>query len=701
MHHLRHHTTASSSTLAATLHIKPKLEDLDYRPESASKKEVVDAIKAEADEAERASSEAPGTLFSGADEEEEDEDEVKKRLKREIKEEEEELESRRSRMGQRASAPSVEPKQEQPREDVPPPPHSPSIAVASSSTAMRSNSERSVEMQVDEEFERMQQDATHNRDHGGGDDEQEQEQEQLGRDETPAFLSQDVERERQEWAARRAGPAGRAKADDGEREASTVEEEEEEVDELEEEEIAKEVQEDEDSDDERTVIVSKEGRKVKGKGKEKEKRKGKKVIRKKVKLSRGQQEEEKRRKRVEQQSDDFFSDLISLGLEPYEPGDYGRSAKYRVHNALAASTQNLPPDHLVEPVDLRPSRPLPPANLGDPETTSLAIEMRDEKYIEEQEYWANPTREGAVLSWVGLLEKDSTPTKGKHSYTLFSADRLALLELPLSPEARTTLTDARHLLSPDFRKLQLSSPSSFDALLSSTPSERTLESLWGDLLHLEHNEELGRSDEGSEEEGMDVEDLEEVVRVVFGGTEEMLEKTAGKVGGESLSMAGVLRRIYEYNWLWFKQTVELASIGLMYSNLAEPAITSSLGSYIVQSEEQYQQKKRDLKPRLAEEEESAKRNPTKPNEVGERNRELLLHESAAGWKREKQALEELHHRLGGTVDKLGGGKSSTNGSGLSSATLDSLPRRTATPSIRIETWKGEHPKRFHWGTWKR
>ncbi|GAA5862356.1 hypothetical protein JCM1840_004155 [Sporobolomyces johnsonii] len=289
------------------------------------------------------------------------------------------------------------------------------------------------------------------------------------------------------------------------------------------------------------------------------------------------------------------------------------SAKLRLTNQLAHSTISFPPSSRVKPIEAtsHPSpaiqdeldesmqetvdpggpsqlaasadlaRPPSPADsleeyddLQDPPEGPFGVEEEEVELAEEQAYWKNPTREGAISRWAMALHKDAVPLDDALSWETFSTDLASLRRLSLS-------TSHAHLTLPRNFQTVAAGP-----LVTHRPSPAICTELWADLLNASHAGRHAQSPRRCwcplwvpakrkswaeevreiEKEKLEVEDLDEVLERVFARRRE----------------DGMLQFVHDMNWLWFDQILQLARIKHAYRRLASEDVVNDLSRKITQ-----------------------------------------------------------------------------------------------------------------------
>ncbi|GAA5888746.1 hypothetical protein JCM6882_002834 [Rhodosporidiobolus microsporus] len=442
--------------------------------------------------------------------------------------------------------------------------------------------------------------------------------------------------------------------------------------------------------------------------------------------------EQQKEQQTQQQAEDFLATLA-------RPLPRNAVLKAKITNKIAAETEHLFPFHAVDAVvvpspraaspaaddekddkdDVQVQREPPPHEAAGPvQDSGAALEeddlpdfeeeqeapeaflepRRKEIVVEEQAYFAQPTRNGAVSRWVAILGKEAAESKEPYSFTRYEEDRSRLLSLdpPLSHSAYKLVKTAKHELSPDFLFLSNTKSPAFDLLLSKRPSPATVEQLWTNFLDPDHPAKHRRPDEPEtrgtgrgclcplfvpekrpswpakraelEGSGLDMDDLLEVVEEVFGGTRERLTRISVAGGVRVKEGEELLEQIYQLNWFWFDQITELASISLCYSNLCDSKVAASLVNHLVARAGNEQRKVDDLRAAVA-----------WADKVRDSQKGIVLHRellmTQGRWEREEPELKAL-------LKRIRDGSETRAETDLGTTTAASIAGATATTSTR-------------------
>ncbi|GAA5878278.1 hypothetical protein JCM1840_002369 [Sporobolomyces johnsonii] len=251
--------------------------------------------------------------------------------------------------------------------------------------------------------------------------------------------------------------------------------------------------------------------------------------------------------------------------------------------------------------------------------------------VEEQPYWSNPTKEGAIMRWAIALHKDSVPLDDALSWETFSSDLSSLRKLSVS-------TSHAYLVLPrNFETVTA------NHLLMHHPSPAIYILLWSDLLDASHTgrhtqtprkcwcplwvpaqqksweEELREI----EREQLKVDDLEEIGKRVFGKKRE----------------DGLLEVVHEMNWLWFDQIFQLACIKQTYRRHASEDLVDDLRRKITRLGAEHQQELASVQKKLA----HAERAGASAKAVNDLDVDIELTKSA--WSAREDELKALEKRL--------------------------------------------------------
>ncbi|BGO88582.1 hypothetical protein NBRC10512_002672 [Rhodotorula toruloides] len=265
--------------------------------------------------------------------------------------------------------------------------------------------------------------------------------------------------------------------------------------------------------------------------------------------------------------------------------------------------QTSPADSLEEYVDEQ----------EDPETV-FQPKFEDIDLLQNQAYFEHPTRQGAVGRWITLLEKDSEPLPPAFSYPLVTADCATL-------EALGIVVAQDLVLSRDFQD------DSAEVLISHGPSAGVCALLWRDLTDSTHAERhQAAAGEGRrcccplwvppnrrewDEESAVLErkyeisagELGEVLNVAFRRRENTV----------ALEDDDLLKLIYQNNWVWYSQIVQLGLTRRAYSSVTSRSISDALLDYQSQMSEVFQQERRRLQRRRDQEAHAARERGGLPN----------------------------------------------------------------------------------------
>ncbi|GAA5997141.1 uncharacterized protein JCM10292_000052 [Rhodotorula paludigena] len=332
-------------------------------------------------------------------------------------------------------------------------------------------------------------------------------------------------------------------------------------------------------------------------------------------------------------TDDFFASM-NLPQPSYEP----IGAKRYVTNFLARATANLPKEARVDDIgeatsiesvgDDREEDPgspsfgrAPPALPGEPlvdfspqldatpyearrapsPTDSLpdfdesdvpeapvAPILAEEELLEEQAYFSAPTKKGAVDRWILALGRDTRPLSDEYSFSVFQSDRqvLARLGAPIPP-ACVSFMVSREFQGSDGSKL-----------VTTRPSASVCADIWADLLVPSHEQRHVPAPSGgrsclcplfvpSSRRTWDQERFElakkdvqasDIMRVL----EEVFELSDDVLGRQWVdgSSAELVQLIYDHNWLFHTQIIELARVARISRLLASPYLVDWLKNHI-------------------------------------------------------------------------------------------------------------------------
>ncbi|BGP44413.1 hypothetical protein JCM10450v2_000226 [Rhodotorula kratochvilovae] len=333
-----------------------------------------------------------------------------------------------------------------------------------------------------------------------------------------------------------------------------------------------------------------------------------------------------------------FLDSLELPAPIYRPV----AIKARLINQFADTTATLPtqaridrvevpvrlpspsPPPIPEPTPLRsPTPPAPrirpgsgpslarPASAADslpdydddadaPEQPAVA--PVDAELLEEQAYFRCPTKVGAMERWVVMLAKDKRRLPEVFDYDVFAEDRAFLrsANLPVPPASND------FILARDFQS------SRFRPLVQSAPSGETCAELWSDLLAPAHPTAHHRADAAAarghacccpvwappgprewaverarlaREEGLGVRELVEVAREVFDLDAQRIARDVRERPGMADELVEI---VYEHNWLWYSQVLELARIARCSRALASPWLVAALEEHVARSKRRYE-----------------------------------------------------------------------------------------------------------------
>uniref|UniRef100_A0A0K3CA20 Uncharacterized protein n=1 Tax=Rhodotorula toruloides TaxID=5286 RepID=A0A0K3CA20_RHOTO len=430
----------------------------------------------------------------------------------------------------------------------------------------------------------------------------------------------------------------------------------------------------------------------------------------------------KTKKQVEADALNFLEGM-DLPAPNYRPLD----VKARLANELAKATAVFPRQGRVEPVDVPPPRLASEAeddavkNSQDPTSRSASRASNAgrqaspadslEEYVDEQEdpetvfqpkfedidllqnqaYFENPTRQGAVNRWITLREKDSEPLPPAFSYPLVTADCATLASLGI-------VVTQDLVLSRDFQD------DSAEVLISHRPSAGVCALLWRDLTDSSHAERheaaagQGRRcccplwvPPNRREWDEELAALERKYEIGAGELGEVLD-VAFRRRENSVALAEdeLLKLIYQNNWLWYSQIVQLALTRRAYSSVTSRAISDALLDYQSQMSEVFQQERRRLQRRRDQEAQAARERGGLPNI--EFHQDLLAIEAKA--QEELENLEALRKRLDAAreADQAAANDENDYDDAASVATFATdEPARTAQALGNVDDWR---EKRF-------
>ncbi|GAA5951769.1 hypothetical protein JCM21900_001069 [Sporobolomyces salmonicolor] len=364
---------------------------------------------------------------------------------------------------------------------------------------------------------------------------------------------------------------------------------------------------------------------------------------------------------------DAFPDTIKL------PEPTPISTKLRLTNQLAHATNFFPPPYRVKPIETTyrpspavrddnpdepmedlvdpaapggPSQPAAYAGLARPPSPADSLEEYDDlqdppegpfgveeevELAEEQAYWKNPTREGAITRWAMVLHKDSVPLDDALSWETFASDLSSLRNLSFS----TSHADVT--LPRNFQTVAAG------PLLTHRPSSATCTQLWSDVLDASHAGRHAQTPRNCwcplwvpakrrswenelkeiAKEKLKVDDLEEVVERVF----------------EKKREEGLVQFAHEMNWLWFDQIFQLARIKQAYRRLASEDLVVDLARMITRLGAEHRRALVSTQENL----ERAEREGASAQAVNDVNVEVELMKSA--WAVKEHDLKALEKRL--------------------------------------------------------
>ncbi|KPV78121.1 uncharacterized protein RHOBADRAFT_50630 [Rhodotorula graminis WP1] len=413
---------------------------------------------------------------------------------------------------------------------------------------------------------------------------------------------------------------------------------------------------------------------------------------------------EKKRTKADRERDTLnFLDSLD---PPQGPVFRPLGVKQRLINRAAESTAALPPQARVERVEIEPRSPSPPqedhegvlVGAGDvgpgaawppggersgpspagspagslpdydeeedgPEVPLVSIE--DPVLLEEQGYFRRPTEEGAIRRWVVMLEREKRPLPPLYDHALLSSDLAYLRTLPLRlPPA----------LSPSPPAPSLALPCALP-LLRTRPSPETCAALWADLRSPTHAAQHARADCDAEppsgrgcrcpvwvppspggtrewaveraragrEEGASVEGLVEVARRVFDLDAER------DLSAHEMDLVGL---VYEHNWLWYTQLLDLSRIATHSRHLASPQLIADLASHLTYTRGQHAVERGLAHRRLEEDRARAREEGRIADRALMQETELAEHKA----RDEEHRLADLLSRLEVTLDEQVGGR---------------------------------------------
>ncbi|GAA5898230.1 hypothetical protein JCM8208_000189 [Rhodotorula glutinis] len=406
---------------------------------------------------------------------------------------------------------------------------------------------------------------------------------------------------------------------------------------------------------------------------------------------------EKKRTKADRERDTLkFLDSLD---PPQGPVFRPLSVKQRLINRAAESTAALPPQARVERVEVEPRSPSPTQDDGlgeggaDPAAARPPADGRsgplgtstragspagslpdydeedegpegplfaaeDPVLLEEQGYFRRPTKEGAIRRWVVMLDREKRPLPPLFDHAVLASDLAHLRSLPLRlPRALSG--------SPPSPSLTL--PCAL-TLLRTRPSPETCAALWADLRSPSHAAQHARADCAAEppegrgcrcpvwvppggrdewdvererverEEGGGVDGLVEVARRVFdlGDEPESARREEDLVG-----------LIYEHNWLWYTQLLDLSRIASHFRLLASPQLVTDLTSHLTYTRGQHAVERGLAQRRLEEDRARARAEGRLADRALMQETELAEHKA-----RDKDCrLADLLARLKATLDE--------------------------------------------------
>ncbi|GAA5883261.1 hypothetical protein JCM1840_003312 [Sporobolomyces johnsonii] len=242
------------------------------------------------------------------------------------------------------------------------------------------------------------------------------------------------------------------------------------------------------------------------------------------------------------------------------------------------------------------------------------VELEEEEEVElaeEQPYWKNPTREGAITRWAMALHKDSVLLNDALSWEAFSSDLSSLRKRSIS-------TSHAYLILPRNFQTVAANP----LLRHAQMPRKCWCPLWVPAQQESWEEELREI----EREQLKVNDLEEIVERVF----------------EKKHEDGLLESMHEMNWLWFDHTCEifqLARIKQAYRCLASKDLVDDLWRKITRLGDEHQQELVSAEEKL----EHAKRAGASAQVVNDLSVDVKLMQSA--WSAREDELKALQKRL--------------------------------------------------------
>ncbi|BGP28462.1 hypothetical protein JCM10296v2_000197 [Rhodotorula toruloides] len=345
-----------------------------------------------------------------------------------------------------------------------------------------------------------------------------------------------------------------------------------------------------------------------------------------------------------------------------------------------AGRQASPADSLEEYVDEQ----------EDPETI-FQPKFEDIDLLQNQAYFENPTRQGAVNRWITLLEKDSEPLPPAFSHPLVTADCATLERLGI-------------VVTQDLVRSRDFQDDSTEVLISHRPSTGVCALLWRDLMDSAHAERhRAAAGEGRRcccplwvppnrrEWDEELAALEKKYEIGAGELGEVLDMTFRRSENSvALEEDELLKLIYQNNWLWYSQVVQLALTRRAYSSVTSRSISDALHDYQSQMSDVFQQERRRLQRRRDQGAHAARERGGLSNI--EFHQDLLAFEAKA--QEELENLETLRKRLDSAreADQAAGGDDIDYDDAASVATFATDgPARAAQAFGNVDDWR---EKRF-------